>query len=287
MGTTMIPSFNAETATSTIADAIRLDGVAVIQQAIDPAKIIALAEHFNRFYAPRLLSDSYPYHHVKLSKNRYHNTLEIHLAFNDPAIYANETFMRVATELLGKPFVLGSLGVATAYPGATSQHLHRDHTIMFDDPHLNAQIPPVQLVLGIPLVAVGGDVGGTAFVRGSQYTTKMDDVSLDMEEAKMSIGDIAVWDARTYHRGAPNHGHIARPLLLYYYQRPWFFDYQNGNRKAITPISRANYARVPHELRFLFDPLIKFFGYTEFMANRNDPCPCGSSLRFKHCHGSE
>lgn len=282
----MIQSFAAAAETAAICDTLRGDGVAVIRNAIAPETVERFARHFATFYQPRLLDPSYPYHHWTLGTERYHNTLEIHLDFNDPELYANPVFLRVATELLGREYVMSTFASAVAFPGARSQHLHRDQPLLFDDARYDAGLPPVKLTACIPLVPVGGDVGSTGFVLGSQGITDAMTVDKKIDEAVMVPGDIAIWDSRVFHRGMANASDQTRPILLLYYQRPWFFDYKNGNRSAILPISRANYARVPAQYRYLFDPLIRYFGFVDYDAGRNDPCPCGGPLRYKHCHGA-
>ena len=128
-------------------------------------------------------------------------------------------------------------------------------------------------------------------------------------------------DYRLLHTGLPNRTAQPRPMLYLVYARPWFFDQHNHLRSTRNPVDMPleRYNELPATVR----PLLARAYYYRMLArwheaevpalpansngsdgahtaatpsptsspasrkaSRNDPCPCGSGKRYKHCHGA-
>jgi preprotein translocase subunit SecA len=90
------------------------------------------------------------------------------------------------------------------------------------------------------------------------------------------------------------------------YARPWFFDHSNHVSRIPIDMPLDHYNRLPEPVRRL---LIRAYSEaargrwhgadgpgrathrpptdppSQSKVGRNDPCPCGSGKKFKHCHG--
>jgi uncharacterized protein YecA (UPF0149 family) len=110
------------------------------------------------------------------------------------------------------------------------------------------------------------------------------------------------------HAGLPNASRQARPIVYMVYSRPWFFDHANHLGRMPLDMSIERYNELPESVRPL---LIRAYSYAararwhqadartgapqraapapfadpSGKVGRNDPCPCGSGQKYKHCHG--
>jgi uncharacterized protein YecA (UPF0149 family) len=99
-----------------------------------------------------------------------------------------------------------------------------------------------------------------------------------------------------------------RPIVYMVYARPWFFDQVNHIRRIPLDMPIEDYEALPQSVRPL---LIRAYSYavrarwhetahataapraaaapgeppSRQKVGRNDPCPCGSGRKYKHCHG--
>jgi hypothetical protein len=133
-----------------------------------------------------------------------------------------------------------------------------------------------------------------------------------MTVCELRRGDLMLLDYRVLHAGLPNGSVQARPIIYMVYSRPWFFDYNNHVSRVPLDMPIEHYNELPAAIRPL---LVRAFSYavrarwheidgpppvrmtepprppvvsrpvSSANVGRNDPCPCGSGKKFKHCHG--
>lgn len=264
--------------------AILRHGVVRLTGAFDPALVAAWRAQFESHTLAAVQRGLYRYRLASLGDLRHHYTLEIHQRFNAPAFYANEFLYGIANALMEKDFMLATAAVAYAEPGAPAQYAHRDQVLLFSHPQLNAAMPPVSLTVSIPLVATDADTGGTEFVPGSHRLTEVP-ANPDFVPVHTDPGDCIVWDSRCSHRGCANPGAVFRPIVLLYYQRPWYFNFRNYTPDCEIKITEGNLAQVPAPYRHLFDWSRQLFVPPQFSALPDGQCACGSGLAYGDCHG--
>jgi ectoine hydroxylase-related dioxygenase (phytanoyl-CoA dioxygenase family) len=169
--------------------------------------------------------------------------------------------------------------------------------------------------VAVPLIDVDLETGPTGVWLGShrlpQTATVQDST---MTTCALQRGDCVMLDYRTLHAGLPNLSGRARPIVYMVYARPWFFDDVNHINRIPLDMRLEHYEGLPESVRPL---LVR--AYTHAMrlrwpeadarglaaarndqpnaqrtaaepskwgrVGRNDPCPCGSGRKFKHCHG--
>jgi ectoine hydroxylase-related dioxygenase (phytanoyl-CoA dioxygenase family) len=194
-----------------------------------------------------------------------------------------------------------------SHPGATTQHPHRDHEHLFSDPGLGPSLPVYAINVAVPLVDVDVKTGPTGVWLGSHRLPANPPVERhSMTVAALQRGDCMLLDYRTMHAGLPNASGRPRPIVYMVYARPWFFDHSNHVSRIPLDMSLDHYNRLTEPVRRL---LIRAYSeaargrWSEadgpgrathrsvgdpasiVRVGRNDPCPCGSGRKFKHCHG--
>ena len=143
-----------------------------------------------------------------------------------------------------------------------------------------------------------------------------------MTACALQRGDLMLLDYRTLHAGLPNASGQPRPIVYMVYARPWFFDHGNHVTRIPLDMPLERFSELPESVRPL---LVRAFSYATRMrwneagappqrvpqapaqpvappaanvappaansapssgqVGRNDPCPCGSGGKYKHCHG--
>src|SRR5688572_4851219 len=88
----------------------------------------------------------------QVGHDRYMFAIDLEPPFLDPRLYANPFALSAIRSLLGEECVLDSFSAVVAYPGADDQHLHLDHSLLFDDADLSMTLPPYALTMVVPLV---------------------------------------------------------------------------------------------------------------------------------------
>lgn len=227
----------------------------------------------------------YAYRLWPLGEKRHHYILEIHQAFNSPAFYGNPFVYGAAVAALDGDFMLATTAIAYAEPGAPEQYIHRDQNLLFASSRLNGVLPPVSLTVSVPLVATNDVTGGTEFVVGSHRQSELP-AAARFVRTRTEPGDCLLWDSRTLHRGCANPGDVSRPIVLMYYQRPWYFNFRNYEVDCEIKITAGNLARVPAMYKPLFDWSHRLFTPPQFLAEADGACSCGSGLMYSDCHGS-
>jgi ectoine hydroxylase-related dioxygenase (phytanoyl-CoA dioxygenase family) len=247
---------------SQAAHKFRQHGCLLLENSFDPALVKTLQENFMRDYAA-MDREAVEKTCLKVGADRYMFTIRLQSPFMDPAIYAAPRVLPVVRELLGKDCVLQSIGAVCAYPGAETQHVHRDHPDLFTEAAgLSAFVPPFALHVVVPLVDLDESTGTTALWEGShRYKSQSEEQRWSAEEllrlegAAMPwprMGDCYFMDFRLRHAGTPNLSSLPRPILYLVYSRGWFQDRKNFDIQTPLLISWEEYDRIPEEYRQLF-----------------------------------
>jgi ectoine hydroxylase-related dioxygenase (phytanoyl-CoA dioxygenase family) len=210
--------------------------------------------------------------------------------------------------LLGHDMHLSNLTVVTAHPGATKQHAHSDHPVLFTEPGISPILPVYAINVAVPLVDVDLEMGPTGVWLGSHRSAPK--VLTAPTANSLRRGDAMLVDYRTLHAGLPNRSARVRPILYMVYARRWFFDHGNHVRRIPLDMTLEHYEALPESVRPL---LTRAYSYAMLMrwrevdaartaapnpaggapnvssnrgnVGRNEPCPCGSGAKYKHCHG--
>lgn len=170
--------------------------------------------------------------------------------FNAPELYAQPLLMRLLDRLLGPDFLIGSMTMVLARPGATAQHLHADHPPLFDGAPQAASLPPYAVTVLIPLVDTDAVVGGTELLKGSHRVD--DGEGIAGVSRPLALGGCLLFDYRLLHRGLPNRADRERPVLSIVYQRAWFRDAVNFREVPPLRMSVEALMGVPASLSGLF-----------------------------------
>lgn len=260
-------------------------GVVKLVGAFDPADIARWKAQFETHTLGAVARGKYGYRLWSLGEKRHHYILEIHQAFNNPAFYGNPFVYGTAVAALDGDFMLATAAISYAEPGAEEQYIHRDQNLLFASSRLNGVLPPVSLTVSVPLVATNDVVGGTEFVIGSHRQSEISPAA-KFVRTRTEAGDCLLWDSRTLHRGCANPGGAERPIVLLYYQRPWYFNFRNYEVDCEIKITEGNLAQVPKMYRPLFDWAHRLFKPPVFTEEAGGSCSCGSGLAFPDCHGA-
>jgi len=235
---------------------------------------------------------------------RYDITLRMTGAFGRPEAFANGLLLKVLRPLLGRDMRLSNFTAVVSHPGAPQQRTHRDASHLFFDPGVGPNLPVYAINVAVPLIDVDLETGPTGVWLGSHRTEQNAPVpSESMTVCSLQRGDCMLMDYRTAHAGLPNRSGRARPIVYMVYARPWFFDDANHISRIPLDMPLDHYDQLPASVRPL---LLRAFSYAtrtrwheaepavQRDANdrsdpgkvgRNDPCPCGSGKKYKHCHG--
>jgi len=240
----------------------RVHGTLMLENSFDRELVQELQDDFMQNYA-MLEREEVERTCLPVGIERFMFTIRLQPPFMKPAVYAAQRVLPVVQELLGENCVLQSIGAVCAYPGSTTQHVHRDHPQLFVEAGgLNAFLPPFALHVVVPLVDLDESTGTTAVWPGSHR------IKTRAEEARWSkaqmealegatlpwpkMGDCYFMDFRLRHAGTPNLSDIPRPILYLVYSRLWFQDRKNFDMQSPLLITREEYGRIPEEYKHLF-----------------------------------
>ena len=207
------------------------------------------AEYLRQFDA--LTAESAPEVGLKVGGGRFMLSVQLRGPYLDPRLYANPMLLGVASALLGPDYLIDSVIVVAALPGAELQHLHRDHPELFPEaPELLKAVPPYGLVAAIPLVDLTEETGTTKVHAGSHRGVPEDEASAELPY--LSRGDCLLFDYRLRHQGTANAGARQRPVIYISYTRQWFTDLRNFGRHGRITIDPADLHSIPEQHRHLF-----------------------------------
>jgi ectoine hydroxylase-related dioxygenase (phytanoyl-CoA dioxygenase family) len=213
-------------------------------------------------------------------------TVEIDGSFNQPSVYAPPLVYPLIQTLLGSHFYLNGFGSVVSLPGSANQHIHRDHGPLFDDHQVDAIMPPFAITAILPLVAMNEMTGTTRMYPGSLRVPPQTAEKMPFMDPHAPVGSCLLMDYTLFHRGMENRSTQVRPIMYNIYSRAWFRDYYNYNLQSPLMIKESAYQNIPERYRHLFSAVFHNIApVNKKNVGRNDPCPCQSGKRFKHCHG--
>jgi hypothetical protein len=252
---------------------------------------------------------------IGVGGSRYDITLRMTGAFGSTEVLANSLLLKFLRPLLGKDMRLNSTTVVVSHPGAPQQQAHRDNDHLFSEPGVGPSLPVYAVNVSVPLIDVNLETGPTGIWLGSHRWGP----TVAVQRSAMTVspwrrGDCILMDYRTLHAGLANRSAQARPIVYLVYGRRWFADDVNHINRLPLDMRLEHYAELPESARPL---LVRAYTHAIRLRwheadgrglaaqrsdppaaarptadpsswgkpGRNDPCPCGSGKKYKHCHG--
>jgi hypothetical protein len=297
--------------------ALRKHGCLLLRGVFPPSVIDAMhreyASRYGALDARAMLAQSErpePNPIAPRGKARFEITLRMTGAFCRPDVFANPLLRDILGPLFGADMQLNSLSIVVSFPGAPVQQIHRDHSHLFiTDPDVGPNLPVYAVNVGVPLIDVDLETGPTGVWPGShRWPSNIEAQPSEVTAFPLWRGDCLLLDYRTLHTGLPNRSAPARPILYMVYARGWFHDDVTHFGLNSPDIPLEDYRSLPESAR---QPLYR--GLSQALrgrgrdiepstpapapahnptapgsrgwTGRNDPCPCGSGKKYKHCHG--
>ena len=238
-------------------------------------------------------------------------TLRMTGALGNPDVFANPRLLKFLGPLLGKAIHLSNFTVVVSHPGSPVQHIHRDHHHLFYESAVGPDLPVYAVNVAVPLIDVDTRTGPTGVWLGSHRWAEGSPAEIEsMTISSLQRGDAMLLDYRTLHAGMPNASRQIRPIIYMVYARPWFFDDSNHVKRIPLDMPIEHYSKLPTALRPLLTRAFSYAVRAHWLevdvrgpadrrtaqpaaddpssggkVGRNDPCPCGSGQKYKHCHG--
>jgi hypothetical protein len=200
-------------------EVVRREGVAVLDDLVDAVLVARCADEVTARYPHLAVPDrarNYgPY------EGRHTIPLVVEDTLADPAIFVPAAFRRIAAGVLGGRWMVDSVGLLVAIPGAPDQKGHSDGTL-FPEVALDGLLPAFALSFAMPLVRMDETSGRTAFWRGSHRTGKA--AGAPDFVPTVEPGSALVWDYRVHHCGLANLGDRPRPVIFTVLSREWWVE---------------------------------------------------------------
>lgn len=222
--------------------ALRIEGCVILRQIFAPSLIAALQQEFLRRYGgldasamEAQANRPRPNRFLRVGDARYEITIRMDGVFATPELFASEQLHAFLVGILGEDMRLSGCTIVVSHPGASLQHVHRDHAHLYADPGLGPRLPCYAVNVAVPLVDVDERNGPTMLWPGSHCWPATIEPLADSEaRPTLRRGDAMLLDYRLFHAGMPNRGERPRPMLYMPYTRTWFFDEVNHvGRKAL------------------------------------------------------
>lgn len=241
-------SLDPGTLEAATADFLR-HGCLRLQGVWSPETIAGLRQYFLDRYETSISEDRPDV--LAVGHDRFMITVTLEGPFSTPELYAHPLVTPIVRHLLGHECVLSSFGSVVSRPGAETQHIHRDHSGLFDL-SLDDLLPPHAITVIIPLVDLDSISGSTIVWPGSHMDQSVNRESADEALAVTPLveaGSCLLMDYRLLHRGGANRSDHARPILYNVYSRRWFVDSTNFTRQEPVVTSQDVLAQATEDLR--------------------------------------
>lgn len=230
----------------------RDEGVLVFEQMFAPELIDSVRGTIERQSGP--IDPERPPQHMPVDELRLHMPVRLEGSLLSPDFLFHPLIGGLLKALLGNDYLIDSLSVVTALPGAPTMHLHRDHSPLFPRGELDAPLPPYAITLVVPLIATDDESGTTMVARSSMAAQKVADDELSTAPEwivpHLPLGGCFLMDYRTWHRGMANRSARERPILYVVYAREWFCDDVNFHHHARMIVDHAAFAELAPEQRY-------------------------------------
>ncbi|MFK5984681.1 MAG: phytanoyl-CoA dioxygenase family protein [Pseudomonadota bacterium] len=288
-----------------ILDAFKKEGAILLGNVLDKQFVTKLYDYYMLNYQDintSPINSSY-----KLDHERYFVVPRITSLFNDERFYNNPIITQLLTLIIGSSWKYQSITSVLSYPDSKAQGIHIDAPLLFHSESISKILPVYALTVVIPLVDIDDENGGTRVWLGSHMDPHTKNGELQKDDIRLSEsvvmqakrGDCFLMDYRLTHAGEPNNSQSPRPIITMICALPWFNDNINYEHIPEIIMTPEDIQIMPKESQKRFN-MPKFLNYYTDIGNkinstrteddnenvsRNDPCPCGSGLRYKKCHG--
>lgn len=187
-----------------------------------------------------------------VGNKRYTVPLRMNAPFSDPALFAPPVLMDLLREQMGEDPIICAYGGVITYPGANSQHVHREHPLLFSNDDTNVQLPLYAANLLIPLTDIDEQLGGTQVWEGTHRLRSDQTWQGPSKVIHARMGDAIALDYRTFHGGMQCVAGNLRPLLFISYSLPWFRDTLAFDLHDAVAVSPSERAAIPQPYRDFF-----------------------------------
>ena len=229
------------------------DGCLVIDRLFDATLIGRVHQEYARQHGE--IDPLDPPLHMNVGDGRLHLPVILRGPLLEPALYAHPILSALLGSILDTRFVIDSVSIVTALPGAPDQRYHRDHPSLYAHGFgFGATLPCYAVTVAIPLIDLDGETGTTQLFPGSMGADG-DTTGGDFGPGMLPLvgrGGCFLMDYRLWHRGFANRSNRPRPILYIVYAREWFTDVVNYKKHARLMIGREEFETIPIEHRPLF-----------------------------------
>ena len=227
------------------------DGVVYLKNLYSKELVAALKAQFEgdiKIWEDEKLGDAHNVGHKRVTL-----PLKVRPPYNDPRVFANPKLIDLLSETMGGAPIVNAYSSVVTYPGAKTQHIHREHPDLFADAEVNMAMPPYAATMLMPLTNLDSRNGGTLVWPGTHKYAG--DVPVDQrpEEVFTQAGDALIFDYRVYHGGmACLEAKEPRLMLFIAFSLPWFRDIVSYEQHDPLIIAREDMDKIPGDFADMF-----------------------------------
>ena len=236
--------------------AIHENGCVLLRGVFNPSVIDQLRTQFNAEWGrsePEMATAAQqpaPNPILRVGEKRYEVLLKLTNALANPLLFASPMLYPFLVSELGRGMRISGVTAVVSYPGAEPQHIHADHSYLFDQDALSTGIPTYAINVAIPLIDIDQTIGPTGVCLGSHlWPAERPAPRSEVVSADIQRGDCLLIDYRTKHCGMPNNSAVTRPILYIVYARSWFFDEVNHLSRPSLNMPLESFAALPDPVK--------------------------------------
>lgn len=251
-----------ERALSFAAVALRETGVLVLDGLYPSSLVAHVRDAFTQVLQQAIQRpNGFP---MQRSQGQHHVTMQPPLVepFANPDLIAHRIIIQILSVILGDDLWCSYFNANIAFPGSTTQEVHRDQPHLFGS-ELQVATPACAVVANIPLCSFSDENGSTEIwprshmIVGDRNAAQTSQIWVGQELAsqlpsmRMNIpaGSAVIRDTRLWHRGMPNLTDQPRPMLSVVYNR----NLQgNGLPASSMTVPRSTWETWPDGVRSVF-----------------------------------
>jgi ectoine hydroxylase-related dioxygenase (phytanoyl-CoA dioxygenase family) len=187
-----------------------------------------------------------------VGNKRFTVPLSVQAPFSDTDLIANPVMMDLLAEVMGVPPIVNAFGSVVTFAGANSQHIHREHPLLFASNDANADLPTIAVTVLIPLVDLDESKGGTQLWEGTHKKVELDEPEGESTIVYTKAGSALIVDYYTFHGGMSCKSEGMRPMLFISYSQAWFRDTLAFESHVACGITDVGEQQIPEEHREMF-----------------------------------
>ncbi len=170
--------------------------------------------------------------------------------FYHSAFFTDALVNEICRRILGDGMHVVYYGTDTPVKGSDFQKVHADIPFPFpEEPGIRH--PPLTLSVRFTFGAMTMANGPFEVAPGTQYLPRQETIAkleageIPLEPLLLDVGDVIVSDARTPHRGTPNHTDEPRPFAVIVYNRDFYFQerWEEGLEANDNPVLLESFYR--------------------------------------------